>query len=119
MEYSKDNLLDENIIQNLIELGGDDGNSFLKEIIDLYIEQFPGLFNDIKSHFEKGDALKMSQSAHALKGASLNIGAKVSASICKEIELKGKGNDLNGISELINELQVVNKLTLSEFNKLL
>ncbi|MCX6165937.1 MAG: hypothetical protein NTU73_13915 [Ignavibacteriae bacterium] len=49
MEYTKDSLIDFSMVQNLIDLGGDDGKEFLKEIIDLYVEQYPELFNSIKS----------------------------------------------------------------------
>jgi len=118
MEYTKDDLIDFSMVQNLIDLGGDGGKDFLKEIIDLYIEQYPELFNNIKESSIKNENVQMYQSAHALKGASLNIGAKEIASLCKQIELKGKENDMAQIPELVNTLEFVYPLTINELKKL-
>lgn len=118
MEYTKDNLIDFTMVQNLVELGGDDGKEFLKEIVDLYIAQYPELFSSMKNSSLKNDNVQMYQSAHTLKGASLNIGAKEIASLCKQIELKGKENDMEQIPELINTLEVVYPLTINELKKL-
>ncbi len=117
MEYTKDDLIDFSMVQNLIELGGEDGKGFLKEIIGLYIEQYPELFNKIKSCALNNEIVEMYQSAHALKGASLNIGAKEISSLCKQIELKGKANDMSGIPELIKTLEIAYPLTINELNK--
>jgi HPt (histidine-containing phosphotransfer) domain-containing protein len=118
MEYTKDTLIDFSMVNNLIELGGDDGKEFLKEIIDLYIGQYPELFEGIKSNALNNENVPMYQSAHALKGASLNVGAKEIASICKEIEMKGKENDMTQIPELIKTLEIVYPLTINELKKL-
>ena len=118
MEYTKDDLIDSSIVQNLIDLGGDEGKGFLKEIIDLYIEQYPELFNNIKSGSLKNDSVLMFQSAHALKGASLNVGAKELALLCKKVELKGKENDMSGISELIIAIEKVYPVTIEELKKM-
>jgi HPt (histidine-containing phosphotransfer) domain-containing protein len=105
METDKSTYLDLDVINNLKELGGEDGDAFFKEIIGLYNDQYPELFKNIKANAILKEPLKLSQAAHALKGASLNIGAKEIASICKDIELSGKNNDLNNISEKIYQLE--------------
>jgi HPt (histidine-containing phosphotransfer) domain-containing protein len=119
MPNIREDLIDLAIIDNLIDLGGDDGKDFLKEIIDLYIQQYPELFESIKSSSEKNEAVIMFQSAHALKGASLNIGAKELASLCKQIELKGKAGDMTQIPELIETLEKAYPLTMAELHKLI
>ncbi len=118
MPFLKEDLLDLNIIQGLKELGGDDGNEFLKEILDLYSEQYPVLLEQIKDYLLKSDYNNLSKSAHALKGASLNIGAKEIASICKTIEINAKSDVFDGYEELISSLESVHSLTFIEFNKL-
>ena len=118
MKYTKEDLIDDNIINNLLELGDDGDNAFLKEILNLYNEQYPELFENIKQSFESNESLKLSQAAHALKGASLNIGAKAVAEVCKEMEMKGKAGDLTGISVLIEKLTELYKHTFTEFEKL-
>ena len=104
MKENINEFFDLNIIQNLKDLGGDSDITFLKEVFDLYIEQAPGLINDIKKSYTDKNPVKLSQSAHALKGASLNIGAKKFADICKQLEMKGKENNLENVDELIKEL---------------
>lgn len=119
MGYTYDDLIDSSIIQNIIELGGEDGKDFLKEIIELYIGQYPELLEGIKDNAQKNENVPMWQSAHALKGASLNIGAKEIASICKEIEMKGKANEMGNIQELIAKLENIYPLTINELKKLI
>ncbi len=118
MKIEKEELLDFNIIQGLKDLGSEDDKSFLKEVVGLYLEQAPGLMENIKKYFNENNALKMSQEAHSMKGASLNIGAKKMSEVCKSIELKGKANDLDGLPELIKELDEVYEISCTELKKL-
>lgn len=117
MNYSKDDLINMQIINSLIELGSGEKKSFLKEIIELYMQQAPMYIEGIKKAFYEKDALKMSKTAHSLKGASLNVGAKLLAELCKNIEIKGKNNDLSNIDNILTELEEVYNYTLNELNK--
>ncbi len=118
MSNSKEDLIDFDIVQSLKELGGDDGDEFFKEIIDLYKDQYPKLLLQIKNYLSKEDYDNLSKSAHALKGASLNIGAKELASICKTIEINAKSDIREGYNELIVNLETIHSLTFIEFEKL-
>ena len=118
MSNSKEDLIDFNIIQNLKELGGDDGDEFFKEIIGLYKEQYPVLLLQIKNYLNNKDYQNLSKSAHALKGASLNIGAKEIASVCKTIEINAKTDIQEGYTELIENLELTHSLTFIEIDKL-
>jgi HPt (histidine-containing phosphotransfer) domain-containing protein len=118
MSLTKEDLIDFNIIQGLKDLGGDDGDEFLKEIIDLYKEQYPILLRQIKNFLDNKDYENLSKSAHALKGASLNIGAKELASVCKNIEINAKTDITEGYSELITNLESIHSLTFDEIDKL-
>jgi HPt (histidine-containing phosphotransfer) domain-containing protein len=118
MSLTKEDLIDFNIIQGLKDLGGDDGDEFFKEIIDLYKEQYPILLQQIKNYLNNQDYVNLSKSAHALKGASLNIGAKELASVCKTIEINAKTDIKEGYSELIANLESTHTLTFDEIDKL-
>jgi HPt (histidine-containing phosphotransfer) domain-containing protein len=118
MSLTKEDLIDFNIIQGLKDLGGDDGDEFFKEIIDLYKEQYPILLGQIKNFLDNKDYLNLSKSAHALKGASLNIGAKELASVCKTIEINAKTDITEGYSDLIANLESIHSLTFYEIDKL-
>ncbi|MFZ4589776.1 MAG: Hpt domain-containing protein [Ignavibacteria bacterium] len=119
MSYSKDDLIDFDIVQGLRELGGDDDDGFIKEIFELYKEQYPILLAQIKNHLSNEDYTNLSKSAHALKGASLNIGAKELASVCKTIEINAKSDIQHGFNELISKLETIHSLTFIELDKLL
>lgn len=96
-------ILDYSIIQGLKELG-DDEEDFFKEVVELYIEQAPSLINEIKTFAFSADAENMGRAAHTLKGASLNVGAKKFAEVCKSIELDGKDGILSNVAEHLKNL---------------
>ena len=48
----------------------------------------------IESAMESGDLITLGKAGHTMKGALLNLGLDESAEIAKEIELKGKAQDV-------------------------
>lgn len=117
IESVADDLLDLNVVQGLKDLGEND-NSFLKEIIDLYVAQYPELLENIKSFNLNNDLENLSKSAHTLKGASLNIGAKKLADVCKTIENNSKSGVVGGYDILIKDLESVYSLSIIELQKI-
>jgi HPt (histidine-containing phosphotransfer) domain-containing protein len=118
MDLEDSDILDLNIIQNLKELGGDEDSSFLKEVINLYLDQAPGLINDIRNAVDENNALKLSRAAHSLKGASLNIGAKKFAEVCKILEFKGRDNDMSDLNSELKDLDEKFSITSDKLLKL-
>lgn len=114
--FQDGDLLDLNVINGLKELGGDD--SFFKEIIELYVEQYPDLLDKIKSALSNGDFVNVSKSAHALKGASLNIGAKKLAEICLQIETNSSSEKSVCLDELLHNLEKYYEISVEEIRKL-
>lgn len=107
-------LLDMNIINGLKELGDGDDDSFLKEIIGLYIEQAPDLLKQIKDCAAARDGIEMSRAAHTMKGASLNMGAKMLSDVCKKLESNGKENNFDDIETLLGNLDYIYDYTVTE-----
>ena len=118
MKITHEELIDDAIIENLKELGEGDGGSFLKEIINLYLEQAPGLMTEVRQYASGGEAEKMGKSAHTLKGSSLNVGAKLFSDVCRKIEMAGKDNNLEGIDDMIGEMDEIYRLTEEELKSL-
>ncbi len=116
-DIDSNDLLDFQIINGLKELGDKD-NSFFNEIIDLYVAQYPDLIEKIKNYYTARDLENLSKSAHALKGASLNIGAKKLADACKIIEINSYEGVTEGYDALINEIESLYIVTISELQKL-
>jgi len=118
MEYTQENLLDFAIINGLRELDDDGSDSFFKEIITLYCDQYPEMYGKITNAVKENKPDDLSKAAHALKGASLNIGAKELASVCKTIEFKGKDNQLENMDYLLETLNTIYDATMSEMRKI-
>lgn len=118
MEYSQEALLDLNIINGLKELDDDGSDTFFKEILAVYTEQFPLMTAKILAAIEANNPDDLARAAHTLKGASLNIGARELSAICRTIEFRGKDRQLEHIELLVDTLQTVYGLTLAAIDKL-
>ena len=97
---SETQTLDPEQIELLRSLDDGDG-AVLAEIIDEYLTQTArdrGLLADVAS---EGDPEALHRVAHALKGASANVGATTLATVCAEIEARGRFEQLDGLAELL------------------
>ncbi|MBN2384699.1 response regulator [bacterium] len=84
----RDTLLDINIFNDLIEIddGPETGSHFLKELIHSFREESEALIGQMKRKIEQQDLHTLNRLAHSLKGASANIGARILAETCKQLE---------------------------------
>jgi HPt (histidine-containing phosphotransfer) domain-containing protein len=114
MRPSTDELLNFEVINGLKELGEGDEDSFFQEIVGLYIDQAQDLIDEIKAHAASREADKLGKTAHTLKGASLNVGARLFADVCKNIELAGKMGNLNGVDAEVGKLDELHIITVEE-----
>ncbi|MFI5144203.1 MAG: PAS domain S-box protein [Ignavibacteria bacterium] len=110
--------IDLDTIGGLREMDEQDG-SFLKEIIDLYLNEMPELIDNIRTAYELDDNIKVAKAAHSLKGASLNLGACALAGICNEIEQAAKANSKKELEILIKELPDYSAGTENELKNIL
>ncbi|MBU8871696.1 MAG: Hpt domain-containing protein [Gemmatimonadales bacterium] len=76
----------------LISEFGEDAE-ILAELRDLFLQHVPPLYNSILEAVANGDALKLAQDAHSLKGACATFGAPRLAMVCQEFEKFGKAED--------------------------
>jgi CheY-like chemotaxis protein len=104
-------VIDSTVIQGLKDMGGEDGDEILAEIIDSYLEDAPKRLQAIKAAIAGSNPKALNQSAHALRSISAAVGAIRVAQICGEIEtIGGIGSTVmaNGyISELEGEYKQV------------
>ena len=83
---------------------GDD--SFLRELIQIYLEDSPQRIAEIESSLEQGDALTLTRAAHSLKGSSSNFGALQLRAVSEKIEHLGRDGALSEVSALMPELRL-------------
>lgn len=104
--------IDESVLQMLLGFGNEDNNTFLKELIKIYLDETLQLIVEMKTALEKNKLEPFIRAAHTLKSSSANLGAMHLSEMCKKLEEQGKSNKLNDVSKKIfaveQEFQRVN-----------
>jgi len=90
--------------QALERAGGD--VAFLHELVELFLEDGQKLFDQVRQAVLRGDAERLAQAAHTLKGCSANLGASVVAAAARELQKLGEANDFCHAGEALHELGV-------------
>jgi len=93
--------LDESLA--LSRMGGD--VELLKEIIGLFLDDYPITFERIKAAVASRDAPALEQHAHSLKGSVSTFGANRAFEAAFALEKQGRGGDLTRASEDLLNLE--------------
>jgi HPt (histidine-containing phosphotransfer) domain-containing protein len=97
-------VLDPEAISSLRELSpGDD--TFLKEIIQIFLEDTPARINDARVTLAAGDAVAFIRAAHTIKGSCGNLGAERLRRTAERIEHGARKNGLVGLENAVAELE--------------
>jgi HPt (histidine-containing phosphotransfer) domain-containing protein len=59
---------------------------FVVELIDLYLDEVPRLFDSLRTAIESNDATTSKRNAHSLRGSSANLGVLQLAALADELE---------------------------------
>lgn len=94
--------LDPSQIELLRSLDDGDG-ALLAEIISQYLAQTEEGRGQLERVVQQGDHDAVERTAHALRGASANIGASGLAAVCETMELRAKADQLEGARELVEQ----------------
>ncbi len=118
-----DSPLDQNTINALRTMAGEEGDSLLQEVFTSYLEDAPQRLQAIQDAITAQDALALQQAAHALKSLSVTIGATNLAECSGELEAKGRTGSISGgipklIQQLITEYEKVKVALQEELKKL-
>jgi HPt (histidine-containing phosphotransfer) domain-containing protein len=84
---------------------GDD-TELLKELADLFLEEYPRLMGELRAALEQGDARQVERSAHGLKGSVANFGAKPAVDAAFQIEQLGRSGKLDPVADLLRTLDL-------------
>jgi signal transduction histidine kinase/CheY-like chemotaxis protein/HPt (histidine-containing phosphotransfer) domain-containing protein len=93
--------LDEDVIQSLRELGGEDDPGLLAELAELFLEDAPPRIADLQRALESNDTKLLQETAHALKSSCGNLGALLLSEMCRELEAMGREERLDGAAALL------------------
>jgi len=82
---------------------GLDEDEFM-ELVELFVRTADDDIKKIKTAWEHGDANKVAEAAHSLKGSSGNLGFLNMSEAARDAEIKGKANDMNNLEHLTSSL---------------
>jgi PAS domain S-box-containing protein len=89
------NVLAEQAIDRKTLLEGIDGNRrLLKQIVRLFLVDYPRRLTEIKEAIHDGDADALARSAHALKGSLGNFAATNAFAVAQRLETMGRNREL-------------------------
>jgi two-component system sensor histidine kinase/response regulator len=88
----------------LSRVGGD--AELLKEIAQLFIDDYPRALDDIREAVNRGDAKSLERSAHGLKGSVANFGALSAVEAARKLESMGRAAQLAEAQQVIHTLEL-------------
>jgi len=97
--------LDPAAIESLRSLSPDSDGSFLRELVEIYLQDTPLRFADLDAALAKADAHALMRAAHTIKGSSSNFGANKLAHLAREIEMHGKAGNCGPVPPLVAPLK--------------
>jgi HPt (histidine-containing phosphotransfer) domain-containing protein len=98
-------ILDQEAIDNLRLLDPDGGDTFLREIIGIFLEDTPKRLAEIDQSLAAGDTATFVRAAHTIKGASSNVGAAALRAVAEQLEHHAKKDGLVDVAALIAQLK--------------
>ena len=100
-----DQVIDPAAIDNLRALSPDTDGAFLRELIEIFLQDTPERFTELDATLAKGDAPAAMRAAHTIKGSSGNFGATRLARLAQEVEAHAKAGDLPAASAVVPDFK--------------
>lgn len=98
------------ISESLDRLAGD--KELLIRLYELFSIDAPKKLSEIHHFSDKGELYQLERTAHSLKGAAATVGATQLHVLALHLEQAAKAQDMNQVSLLCNELDLVCNQTL-------
>ena len=84
----------------------DGDRTLLTELVEIFLEDCPRRLQELEQAVAEGNAIRVKQSAHSLKGMVACFGARLAQERAAEMEGLGKAGDLAKTSALLPQLQL-------------
>jgi CheY-like chemotaxis protein/HPt (histidine-containing phosphotransfer) domain-containing protein len=97
-------VLDRKAIAAIAALQPPGGGDVLKKVIALYLDSSLKLMQGIREAAKGNNADALYRAAHTLKSSSAYLGAQAFSGMCKELEMLGRGNMLEGVAARLGPL---------------
>lgn len=99
-------VIDPDVLESLRRLDKPGQPSFLAEMIEIFFEDTPPRLAELRQSLATGDVETVTHLAHTLKGSCGNFGAETMQARCRDLEMLGRGGQLDGASELIDQIEL-------------
>ena len=94
------------MLNTMVEgLDPESADEMVRELVELYLADAPGQLESVRAAIGAANPGRLRESAHGLKGASANLGAKPLAAACLELEKLGHSGSVEGAAELLAKLE--------------
>jgi HPt (histidine-containing phosphotransfer) domain-containing protein len=97
-------IISETALEQVLELDRLSGGGLFARVVDIYLAETPTILRDLRSAIDAGDPDRAAVAAHALKSASMNVGAQGVATVCTELEALGRRGSVDGAESLALQL---------------
>ncbi len=92
-------------INNTLLLEAFDGDwNFFRDVVQVFLDDYPRLLDNLRKSFKEGDCDTFMRSAHSLKGMLKNFRVETAADLAFDLEKKGGEADLEGVQADIESL---------------
>ena len=100
-----DRVLDEEYLASLLETAGEDSGVFFGQLVEVYLRDGAERLAAIRRAITGADAPGLAAAAHALKGASANLGVRRMETLCRRLEVLGRSGSVEGALELLDAME--------------
>lgn len=112
-------VIDPAAIDNLRSLDEDGQDTFLREIIGIFLEDMPQRLAELRLSHGEADGPRFTRVAHTIKGSASNLGAERVRLLAEQLEHTSKANGLAGLDGDIARLEMDFAQARDELLKLL
>ena len=81
------------------------GPSFVKQMIDIFLEEVPGRLAAARNGEQTGDHAAIAEAAHSIKQSAHNFGATSLSIIAQKIDVSVRAKDTANLSAMVNDLE--------------
>jgi HPt (histidine-containing phosphotransfer) domain-containing protein len=99
-DVSASAVMDKNILLNAFDGDWD----FLKEVVDVFLSDYPRLIDDLRRAHRQSDSDSLMRTAHSLKGILKNFQAEPAAEAAFVLEKQGNSDNFDGVPGNIEDL---------------
>jgi len=92
-------------ITALDELKQMSGPEFINELIDTFLDDAPGMLEEMNTAFAAGDTATFRRAAHSMKSNAATFGAGQLADLAKELEVLGREGKLKEAADRLKSLE--------------